>query len=516
MAVPRTFGIFALLFLLVMASTSSSYAQAEAEVEVEVELLLSAGILDYAEGHFEDAKASLLRAHELNPKHVEVLYYLGLTYLALEDSRQAAQSLEEARGLAPENLDIRQQLGVAYLSAGEHDKAEVELRFVQEKEPRRENLGFFLGSIAFRRGEFEKALDLFRQNVSTDPEFQQLAGYYLGLSLERLGRAKEAEEAISQAVQVSPTTPVGASAQKFLETLSIRRREEEKRLVVSATFNVQYDDNVVAAPTENVFGLRERERRSAGELFFLRGDYAFVKTRRWEGSFAYAFLQTINHDVEGFDIQDHYAALSGLRRGVMGKLRYQVGLQGGFDYAFLSGSSYLKRSTVTPYLTLFGGRETVSTIEYRLRAKDFTRTIPDPANDQDAINHMFGVVHFIRLAGGRHFLKFGYQFDVEAAEGRNFDYLGHKLLGGFQVSFPLEVLLAFHAELHFRDYLHNNMAFGVERRDFEQTYLLTIARKLPFDNLTLALEYLATLHGSNIAVFDFTRNVVSLGMRWQY
>jgi len=514
----RTLGLFALIFLL--AFTAPSFAQEEVEVGVEVELLLSAGVLDYAEGRFEEARESLLKAYGLNPNHREVLYYLGLTSLALGESRQAAAYLEQARDLAPENLDIRQQLGVAYLTAGELDKAEGELRFVQEREPNRENLGFFLGSIAFRRGEDEKALTFLRQNVSSDPEFQQLARYYEGLSLERLGRMKEAEEILRQAVQVGPTTPVGLSAQKFLEVLAARRKEE-RRLRVSATFNVQYDDNVLAAPTENVFGLRERERRSAGELLFLQGEYAFVKTKVWGGSLTYAFLQTINHDVEGFDLQDHYAALSGLRRGVLGKLPYQVGLQGGFDYTFLSGSSYLKRYTVIPSVTLFATREVLFTLEYRLWGKDFSRTPADPANDQDAINHMVGLVHFLRTTNGRHFLKLGYQFDVEEAEGRNFDYVGHKLLGGFQVSLPLEIILAFQAEFHFRDYRHTPPAgvppfFGRGRRDIEQTYLLTLARKLPIENLTLALEYLGTLHGSNIEVFDFKRNVVSLGLRWEY
>jgi len=53
------------------------------------------------------------------------------------------------------------------------------------------------------------------------------------------------------------------------------------------------------------------------------------------------------------------------------------------------------------------------------------------------------------------------------------------------------------------------------RKDTEQLHSFRIEKPLP-NSLTLSAEYLGTFSQSNIAVYNFHRNVFSLIMTWTY
>ncbi len=47
------------------------------------------------------------------------------------------------------------------------------------------------------------------------------------------------------------------------------------------------------------------------------------------------------------------------------------------------------------------------------------------------------------------------------------------------------------------------------------THLFSLSKELPH-NLTVALEYLLNRNYSNLAPFDYFRNVVTLSVSWRY
>ena len=122
---------------------------------------------------------------------------------------------------------------------------------------------------------------------------------------------------------------------------------------------------------------------------------------------------------------------------------------------------------------------------------------------------MVGFVHVFRFGADKHLLRFGYQFDLEDAEGRNFSYTGHRSLAGGQYTTPWGgTRLRYDYEIHFR-------AYTVRRKDTEQFHFFRIEKPLP-NNLTLSAEYQGDFSESNLAVFDFHRNVFSLILTWTY
>ena len=147
----------------------------------------------------------------------------------------------------------------------------------------------------------------------------------------------------------------------------------------------------------------------------------------------------------------------------------------------------------------------------------------------------------LRFAGDKHLLKIGYQTDWEDAQGRNYRYFGQRLLAGVQYTLDLppalrtswnpspQLRLSYDVDVHLRDYGHKNSLLptsdpGRKWRQDEE-YNNTVRIEAPFDGptifgeatrMSLALTYQNTVADSNLAVFDYTRNVYSLTLTWSY
>src|SRR5260370_641001 len=161
----------------------------------------------------------------------------------------------------------------------------------------------------------------------------------------------------------------------------------------------------------------------------------------------------------------------------------------------------------------------------RFQDKDFFAT-PGQLRDEDrdAKNWMIGGTPVFRFAEDRHYIRVGYQFDYENADGRNYTYAGNRYLAGGQYTLPWgSTRLKYDFDLHQRHYLHANTLLPAgnpatrEREALAQNHLLRIEQVLaknlgptsigcaqtPPCPLTLAAEYQRTVADSNLPVSAF-------------
>ena len=105
--------------------------------------------------------------------------------------------------------------------------------------------------------------------------------------------------------------------------------------------------------------------------------------------------------------------------------------------------------------------------------------------DRDARNWMVGLTHVFRFAQDKHYIRVGYQFDYEKADGRNYTYAGNRFLAGGQYTLPWgSTRLKYDFDLHQRHYLHANTLLPVvnpgtrEREDSEQNHVVRVEQVL--------------------------------------
>lgn len=147
-------------------------------------------------------------------------YYLGESYLALEQPAEAIPLLEAALRIRPTDADALYQAGMAYQASDQPQTAleryHAAVRLVPDfveayqgmaeiyaelDQPDHEN--YALGMVAFSRQDYREAARYLEKAVDALPDFAP-AHLGVGLAYERLGELEDALPPIRQALELNP------------------------------------------------------------------------------------------------------------------------------------------------------------------------------------------------------------------------------------------------------------------------------------------------------------------------
>src|SRR5262249_1897562 len=146
---------------------------------------------------------------------------------------------------------------------------------------------------------------------------------------------------------------------------------------------------------------------------------------------------TYENDVPQFSVLDHLVAATLLHKNSIGDMAVLAGGQFAFEMVFLGGPWFLERQTAALFGTLVESDRALTQVFGRYQRKDFHERQPTTRPEiRDADNWMAGFQHFVRFSEDRHYLKLGYQFDWEDADGHDWEYHGNRILAGAQVTLP--------------------------------------------------------------------------------
>jgi tetratricopeptide (TPR) repeat protein len=536
-------GLAAVLIALLLCPAIPRPTQAQT---TEADVYVAQAIIDFEEKRYPEALENLKKALELEPDHVEALYYTGVIAMTQGRSVDAIPVLERARAKSPGDTSIAFQLGLAYFGQQRYDKAQPLLEQVFRAQPELDGLGYYVGFMRYRNKEYRNALAAFRAGRSADPELQQLTRLYTGLALAVLGLPAQAAAEVEQSLRLAPGSALTGPAERLRDTI-VQARQRERRLSIDLRFGFFYDDNVRVTPTASdrepiIRQLLHPKRDSPGELAGLNINYVFFRTESWDASIGYSFFGTYYNDLTDFNTTDHLGTL-GLtyKTALTGALPLlgqfsmpaQFGAQYGFDTLYLNEDQFIRRHTATFYGAVVESDLLLTQVFTRYQSKDFTESRPSPPRQEirDANNFMVGVVQLFRFEEDRHFIRLGYQFDYEDTAGSNYEYRGHRLTAGAQYTLPWQgIRLKYDMDAHIRDYVHKNSLLpttdpGTKRRhDTEITHVMRVEWPLPWkpqvlgqdSQFTLSAEHQNTGAHSNLDIFDYDRRVTSLILSWSY
>lgn len=475
---------------------------------------LNEGTESYKAGEYNQALESFTKARDLLPGDPDVLYYLGMTYLKLTETERAAEYFQMALDKDPEHTDARFQLGSCQVIMKDFASALPNLDAVRDKDPGRLNLGYMLGLAYYETGQYDKALTAFEGANVKDKTIAGLNLYYLGLTKMRLGMVDEAGSSYKELLNVDPTSPLAPSSERLMDVLAASAQARRK-YHVQLTTKYQYDTNAVLAPTAQILNLQDMDRKTGVEFIFLRGDYTLMQKKDDAVTASYSFLQTVNNNVDDLDFQDHIFSLSGLHKGIaLGKPCYLRGTYT-YDYALLGYRSYLHRHTLRPSFTLIEGPKYLTLLQYSLQFKDFNDDPDIHQENRDAVNNEVGLVQYARYSGDKHYIYGGYFMDTENAAGSNWSYDGSKFMAGAQATLPAGFRANLDYSYKYSRFNRENTLFRKEREDRNHIVSATVSKEV-LKNLFLSIEFLYNRSDSTVLLYDFEKEVYSIGAVWKF
>jgi tetratricopeptide (TPR) repeat protein len=149
--------------------------------------LLRLGSAHERAGDFQKALAAYEKALRINPRSVAAIVALAQLYTEkLQNQQKALDMAQTARNLAPDDAYVIEMLGM----------------------------------LAYKARDYPWALTLLQQSNERRPG-QPGTLYYLGLFYFNLGKLKQAQESIEEALKISPTFAQADAARRFLSFIEL-------------------------------------------------------------------------------------------------------------------------------------------------------------------------------------------------------------------------------------------------------------------------------------------------------
>lgn len=136
------------------------------------------------------------------PQDAEELFRQGGRFFAERNLDAAIAAFQRSVELRPGYAPAWKALGAVYASRGEFERAETPFRNARERQPSLPDACLYYGRTLYLLNRFQPAINVLRRTIQKERENGE-AYRLLGLSLEALGQAAEAGDALRQAVRLN-------------------------------------------------------------------------------------------------------------------------------------------------------------------------------------------------------------------------------------------------------------------------------------------------------------------------
>lgn len=484
--------------------------------EEKISAALEKGIGQYKHENYDEALITLKNAREENPQSSLAAYYLGLTYKQLQNYQEAISNLKDAIIFSPKIKGAMLELIDCLYQVGKSDEDIEWIAHAEADGIRPGQVAFMKGLILLKKGKWEDAIIAFKKAMELDPSMAQTCNYQIGMAYLKGKKTGDAQKAFTEVVISDPNSNMANFANNYVSTLSKR---EEAMKPFKFTFGAawQYDDNVVLKPDDASIASNISDKGDSRQVYTASAEHNHM-FNDWLGTralytFYYAkqsnlgFYDTV---VNNFVIQPSVYMQNAL-----------LTFPSGYSHALVNDKAYLSSPYTAGLYNFMASDSNMGQISIKYQNKDYlwAPSIPDENRDGNSLAGSLGWYQF--FAGKKGFLNLRYVLDKDWTRGADWEYLGNRVSTMFLV--PGSVIhslldkfnLTISGDIFFQDFLKSNAIYNVYRKDAVYTVSALAAYKI-FKDSEIQLQYTHIVDNSNITVYQYTRNVYSVGVEIKF
>jgi tetratricopeptide (TPR) repeat protein len=513
---------FFLVLLILIFPLHSVYGQRNPD--------LQRGIAEFQQENYEEALDSLHKARNADPRNSQPAYYLGITYKNMERYREAQKQLEAVLDLTPRIKEAILELAEVDYNLGEYDKALKVINMAEDENFRPGQTAFIKGLILLGMNNIPAAVESFEKAGQTNAALVAAADYQIGQAYLKNDKLDEAESHFKNVIEQEPGTDMAIFSSDFLVQIEEKRREKrEFRYYLGLHY--QYDDNVVLRPTNDSAAVAISDEEDSRAVLTFGMEYVPKPRKPLDFTAHYSVYMSFHDDLSEYDYHRHTAVLNPSYL-INEKSRADLVLRG--SYSWVDNEEYLGTAAVSPmYTRYFSPEHTIQTyVSYQ--KKDYSWDIPDTDEDRDANEYSFNVnwFHFFAqdmgvflpfmedydlsfFAKNRGYFNLFYKLSKEDTDGDNWEYVGNRAAATLLLPLIKNWKVRLTGDFTYQNYDNRHTIFNKERRDYiYDAFALLYYRFHKYLDLQLLYNYVR--NDSNIALYDYERNVYSIGIEWRY
>ncbi len=466
---------------------------------------LEEAIRQYRTENYEEALEILRTIPADGPQGSVAAFYIGLTFKQTGALRQAAEYLERSLRLSPRVNDAYTELTDVLLALGDVDGAARILEEAEANGIRSGALSLLRGLVLARQGKNDAARAAFLEAKAADPRLAPRADLQIAMLDVGERRYASARQALQAVANVAPGTELAEFAREY-DTALANLMAAHRPWRWTAGLQYQYDDNVILKPSNDIpRGISSRQSDTA-LVGSLRADFSPLLEGPWTflGQLAATGVrhESINtHDFTSLSL----ALIPGRSLGSGTQLTLPVTA----SHSWLDGQRYSITLGVRPTLltTLAPGHLFQAALGITRR-----ELMEDALMDDENRDGFMGTaaLAYLKPLGQGGLFTLGVELSRDEAQGVNWRNTGWRPY--VSILYPLTSTLSALAsgDFSFQDYDGEHTVFETHRRDTTTTGSVGLIWR-PWDWGKCTLQYTHVDAQSSIAIYEYTRNLYTLG-----
>lgn len=474
---------------------------------------LNNGINLYQAEKYDEAVNTLLKARQEDPKSSTAAFFLGMAYKQLMDYETAIKPLEDAVTLTPRIKEALIELIDVCVRLGKTDEANKWIALAEQEGIEPAKTAFLKGLALTLEGKNKEAAASFETAKSLDPDIAQASDIQIAMSHLRDNELKTAKASFQAAITADPQTDLAGFARQYLA-----RVEEtlEARKPFHFTLNLfgQYDDNMVLKPTDDSLAAAVTDEGSPVANTAFKAAYTPTINGPWLFNAYYGLSSSLhkNHGKTHDSLINTISITPGYNFG-----KYALNLSATYTYAFVRNPDYEKYSSglsAGPMMRVAMKGNQLLEVFAGYADNNYFRPIFMESEDRDS-SGLSTYASWVWLFKKDSFLNLRYQYLDQGAVGDNWDNMSHSLSANVVIPARSDVKLQFNGSYTKKDFSNTHTIFNVKRED--SIYNLSAGATWAFyKKMTLIGQYTRVGNGSNIGIYDYTRNLYTIGLEYRF
>ena len=495
-----------LLLLVIVSVTVLPFQISYAETSPDLEQ----GIGLYRQENYDEALSLLQKARKEDPSSSLAAYYLGITYKKLQNYKEAKTNLIDAVSLTPKIKEALLELIETLYQLGETKEAEKYIEIAETGNIKEAQTAFLKGLVLLKEGNNLGAVAAFEKAKELDSSVSQAADYQIGLAYLKEKRFKEAKSVFRDVMVLDPNSNLADFSDEYVKAIK-RKEEAEKPYRITAGAYGEYDTNVLLKPSDATVAANITGEADWREVYTGLGEYRLKMTDRFSVTPQFSFYRAHQNNIGILNVTSYTVTVTpnyNIDKGT-------IGIPVGYNYTEVGESKYLTTLSATPTLNYLLGKTNMAQFTFKYQDNDFSRSpiIPDEDRNSNFYAGGLGLYHF--FAENKGFFGAHYELDKDDTKGSNWRYLGNRFDGTVLYPFWEKFKASLAGEIFLQEFDKTNSIFGKERDD--QVY--TISSMLAYNfwkAAELQFRYTFVKDKSNISVYDYNRNIFSLGFEYKF
>ncbi|MGD9159358.1 MAG: DUF2860 family protein [Desulfobacteraceae bacterium] len=475
--------------------------------------IIKKGIEEYKDESYEEAIVTLTKARDEDPESSVAAFFLGMAYKQTIDYEKSLENLLDAVSLTPRIKEALVEVVDVSMQLGKLDVAKKWISVAEKEDIFPAKIAFLKGLIYKEEGKNREAAESFVKAKSIDPKISQAADIQIALSHMRDRRLNDAKKSFEAAIVNDPQSDLAGFARQYLDAVEQRMKREKSFRFTIGTYG-QYDDNMVLKPNDQAFAAGITNESSAVLNTSFRVNYAPILKGPWLFSAQYALGSSV-HDKNRFthdSLSNSISITPGYNFG-----EYAFYLSASYNHALVRGPGYKGYSgsfvTGPLFRMTIKGNQLLEIFSGYTNTKYFQDPLA-PEEDRDASGYR-SYISWVWLFKKEYFLNLKVQSDYQDTEGQNWDNSNL----GFSINYAMPVYenikLQLSGQYNDQKFIHRHTFFDVKREDSMIAFSGGFAWNWDKD-VTIITQYTRIRTDSNIGIYDYTRNMYTLGIEYRF